>query len=146
MQIRLYGKKNRNNYSSKNGLHSTPGKNLLKFNCKNLDSYLGPKQFIEDECNKINKIGICNGLAWTMYGGEMISEVTYKDSTFNELPWKFEAGTPPIAEALGLKIAIDYLQKIGMENIEAHERELIKSVPPRSTLNDYVNDVNKITD
>src|SRR3990167_1302301 len=46
--------------------------NLLKFNCKNLDSYLGPKQFIEDECNKINKIGICNGLAWTMYGGEMI--------------------------------------------------------------------------
>ncbi|MBS3128496.1 cysteine desulfurase [Candidatus Woesearchaeota archaeon] len=60
-----------------------------------------------------------------LYGGDMISEVTYQESTWNELPWKFEAGTPPIAEAVGLKVAIDYLQKIGMEQIHAHEQELI---------------------
>ncbi len=47
-------------------------KNVVKFNCKTLDTYLGPRQFADDECNKVNKVGICNGLAWTMYGGEMI--------------------------------------------------------------------------
>lgn len=59
-----------------------------------------------------------------LFGGSMISEVTYEDSTWNELPHKFEAGTPPIAEAIGLKIAIDYLNEIGMQNIQAHEQHL----------------------
>ena len=61
-----------------------------------------------------------------LYGGDMISEVTFEETTFNELPWKFEAGTPPIAEALGLKAAIDYLTNIGMGNIQKHEQELTR--------------------
>jgi cysteine desulfurase/selenocysteine lyase len=57
-------------------------------------------------------------------GGEMISSVTYAKSTFNELPHKFEAGTPHIAGAIGLGASIDYLQSVGLENISIHEREL----------------------
>ncbi|QCW04779.1 aminotransferase class V-fold PLP-dependent enzyme [Natrinema pallidum] len=59
-----------------------------------------------------------------LYGGDMITKVTYEESTWNDLPWKFEAGTPQIAEAVGLVAAIDYLEDIGMDRIEAHEEEL----------------------
>jgi len=59
-----------------------------------------------------------------LYGGEMIRRVTYEDSTWEELPWKFEAGTPPIAEAVGLHAAIDYLEEIGMQRVRAHEDAL----------------------
>jgi len=58
------------------------------------------------------------------YGGGMIRKVTYEDSTWGELPWKFEAGTPPIAEAVGLAEAADYLDDIGMDRIERHENQL----------------------
>jgi len=58
-------------------------------------------------------------------GGEMISSVTYEKTLFNELPYKFEAGTPNIAGAIGLAAAIDYTQSLGLENISAHERELM---------------------
>jgi cysteine desulfurase/selenocysteine lyase len=61
-----------------------------------------------------------------LYGGDMITKVTYEESTWNELPWKFEAGTPQIAEAVGLVAAIDYLEEIGMERIEAHEEEMAR--------------------
>jgi cysteine desulfurase/selenocysteine lyase len=57
-------------------------------------------------------------------GGEMISSVTYSQSTFNELPHKFEAGTPNIAGAIGLGASIDYLQSVGPENLSAHEQAL----------------------
>jgi cysteine desulfurase/selenocysteine lyase len=57
-------------------------------------------------------------------GGDMISRVGFDESTWNELPWKFEAGTSPIAEGVGLGAAIDYLSGIGMENVRAHERDL----------------------
>src|SRR5439155_12055157 len=57
-------------------------------------------------------------------GGDMISTVTLEGFTPNELPWKFEAGTPAIAEAIGLGAAVDYLSALGMENVHAHEREL----------------------
>jgi cysteine desulfurase/selenocysteine lyase len=57
-------------------------------------------------------------------GGSMISTVSEQESTWNALPWKFEAGTPPIAEAAGLGAAIDYLAAIGMETVRAHEAEL----------------------
>jgi len=57
-------------------------------------------------------------------GGDMISRVGFDESTWNELPWKFEAGTSPIAEGVGLGAAIDYLAAIGMENVRAHERDL----------------------
>ena len=57
-------------------------------------------------------------------GGDMISKVEYERSSWNELPWKFEAGTSPIAEAIGLGAAVDYLSGIGMERVRAHEKEL----------------------
>ena len=57
-------------------------------------------------------------------GGEMIDFVNLYESTWKELPWKFEAGTPVIAGAIGLGTAIDFLNEIGLENIEAHEHKL----------------------
>ena len=59
-----------------------------------------------------------------LYGGDMISEVTYEDSKWNDLPYKFEAGTPNIADSIALGAACDYLSKVGMENIWNHEIEL----------------------
>jgi len=57
-------------------------------------------------------------------GGSMIRKVTLTDTTWADLPYKYEAGTPPIAEAYGLGIAIDYLQSLGLDAVERHEREL----------------------
>ena len=57
-------------------------------------------------------------------GGEMIRDVRLDGFVPNDLPWKFEAGTPPIAEAVGLHAAVDYLEAIGMDRIAAHENEL----------------------
>ena len=59
-------------------------------------------------------------------GGEMISDVRLDGFTTNEVPWKFEAGTPPIAEAIGLGAAIGYLESVGMERITAHEEALTR--------------------
>ena len=59
-----------------------------------------------------------------LYGGDMISEVKFKESKWNGLPWKFEAGTPPIAQAIGLGSAIDYLLDIGIDNIMKYEKFL----------------------
>lgn len=58
------------------------------------------------------------------FGGEMIDFVNLQESTWKELPWKLEAGTPIIAGAIGLGAAIDFLDQIGMEHIEAHEHKL----------------------
>ena len=57
-------------------------------------------------------------------GGEMISSVTFEKTTFNELPFKFEAGTPSVADVIGLMKAIEYMQQIGIEKIAEMEREL----------------------
>jgi cysteine desulfurase/selenocysteine lyase len=57
-------------------------------------------------------------------GGDMISKVEFDTSTWNELPWKFEAGTSPIAEGVGLGAAVDYLSGVGMETVRAHEKDL----------------------
>jgi len=59
-----------------------------------------------------------------MFGGEMISKVELNKSTWNELPWKFEAGTPNIAGAVGLGAAVDYLNKIGIDKVREHDIEL----------------------
>ena len=64
-------------------------------------------------------------------GGHMIRKVTVERTTWNELPHKFEAGTAPIAEAVGLGAAIDYLGEIGLEAIERHERELLDYTLPK---------------
>jgi cysteine desulfurase / selenocysteine lyase len=57
-------------------------------------------------------------------GGDMISTVSFEGSSWNELPFKFEAGTSPVAEGVGLGAAIDYLAAVGMERIRAHEKDL----------------------
>jgi cysteine desulfurase / selenocysteine lyase len=57
-------------------------------------------------------------------GGDMIASVDFLETTWNELPYKFEAGTPPIAEAVGLGTAVEYLGALGMERVRAHERSL----------------------
>jgi cysteine desulfurase/selenocysteine lyase len=57
-------------------------------------------------------------------GGDMIASVDFQSVSWNELPYKFEAGTPPIAEAVGLGAAVEYLSRLGMEQVRAHEREL----------------------
>jgi cysteine desulfurase/selenocysteine lyase len=57
-------------------------------------------------------------------GGEMIADVRLDGFTTNEIPWKFEAGTPPIAEAIGLGAAIAYLEGVGVEAIAEHEKHL----------------------
>jgi cysteine desulfurase / selenocysteine lyase len=57
-------------------------------------------------------------------GGDMIASVDFQSVSWNELPYKFEAGTPPIAEAVGLGAAVDYLDELGMERVRAHERAL----------------------
>ncbi len=59
-----------------------------------------------------------------MGGGDMIRRVSLRESTWNDLPWKFEAGTPAIAEAIGLGAAVDYLNALGMENVLRHEQEI----------------------
>ncbi|MGQ7330730.1 cysteine desulfurase [Streptococcus suis] len=64
-------------------------------------------------------------------GGEMIEFVYEQYATWKELPWKFEAGTPNIAGAIGLAAAIDYLNDIGMEHVQQHEEELISYIWPK---------------
>ena len=59
-------------------------------------------------------------------GGDMIREVKLEKSTWNDLPWKFEAGTPDVAGGVAFSTAIDYLNKLGMDNVRKHEKELLK--------------------
>ena len=65
-----------------------------------------------------------------MGGGEMIREVHLRRSEWNELPWKFEAGTPDIAAAIGFGVAAEYLVELGMDRVRAHERELVAYALP----------------
>jgi cysteine desulfurase/selenocysteine lyase len=58
-------------------------------------------------------------------GGDMIASVTFEKTTYNTIPYKFEAGTPPIAAAIGFGAAIDYLSSVGLSTIEAYEQNLI---------------------
>ena len=67
------------------------------------------------------------------FGGEMIALVDEQDSTWKELPWKFEAGTPNIAGAIGLGAAIDYLSRIGLSEIQEHEKALMAYLWPKLT-------------
>lgn len=60
------------------------------------------------------------------FGGEMIRQVEYDHATFNDLPWKFEAGTPAIAEVIAMGAAIDYLNSIGLDAIHEHEAKLTR--------------------
>lgn len=64
-------------------------------------------------------------------GGEMIKEVTFAKTTYNELPYKFEAGTPNIGDVVALRYAMEFINKLGKENIAAHEHELLKYATSR---------------
>ena len=70
------------------------------------------------------KYNLLNDMEPFMGGGEMIDKVTLKESTWNEVPYKFEAGTPNFAQAVGLGAAIDYLSEIDIKSIAKHESEL----------------------
>ena len=66
-------------------------------------------------------------------GGDMIAKVTFEKTTYREPPYRFEAGTPPIVEAIGLGAAMDYVTAIGMDNIMAHEKALLAYATERLT-------------
>ncbi|WP_225620738.1 cysteine desulfurase [Streptococcus suis] len=74
---------------------------------------------------------LLNRMSPVEFGGEMIDFVYEQSATWKELPWKFEAGTPNIAGAIGLGAAIDYLTEIGMDAIQAHEAELVDYIFPK---------------
>ncbi len=59
-----------------------------------------------------------------LYGGDMIHSVSLQNATWNKVPEKFEVGTPPIAQAYGLKAAVDFLQRVGMEDVRKHDAEI----------------------
>jgi cysteine desulfurase/selenocysteine lyase len=58
-------------------------------------------------------------------GGDMIKRVKLHEASWNDLPWKFEAGTPSVAEGIGLGAAVDYLENLGMDQVRTHERTLV---------------------
>ena len=73
-----------------------------------------------------------------LYGGDMISNVSLREAQWNEIPWKFEAGTPNIVGAIGLGKAVDYLNRIGMDVVHKHEQELYNyAVDKFSELKDF---------
>jgi cysteine desulfurase / selenocysteine lyase len=74
---------------------------------------------------------LLEGMSPFELGGHMIRKVTLEETTWNELPHKFEAGTAPIAEAVGLGAAIDYVSEVGLDTIERYERELLDYALPR---------------
>ena len=72
------------------------------------------------------RLNVLEGLEPGRGGSEMIKEVWLDHAQWNDLPWRFEPGTPPIAEAVGLTAAIEYLEKLGMARVTEHERELTR--------------------
>ncbi|MBS3162446.1 cysteine desulfurase [Candidatus Woesearchaeota archaeon] len=103
----------------------------LKINVKNLDcdflAFSGHKMFGPTGIGVLfGKKHLLDKLPPSKFGGGMIKEVTTKHSTWNDLPWKFEAGTPNISGAIGLTKAIEFINKMGINNIEKHNNELTK--------------------
>lgn len=72
------------------------------------------------------KKDLLNAMPPYMGGGEMIKDVTFEKTTYNDLPYKFEAGTPNIADVVALKTALEYIARLGKENIAAYENHLLK--------------------
>lgn len=71
------------------------------------------------------KEAMLNDLPPYQGGGEMIKDVSFEKTTYNELPFKFEAGTPSVGDVLGLKTAIEFMETIGIDNIANHEKQLL---------------------
>jgi len=72
------------------------------------------------------KMELLEGMPPYRGGGDMIDKVSFEETTYNRVPFRFEAGTPPIAASIGLSSAIDYLNKIGMSVIEERENQLVE--------------------
>ena len=72
------------------------------------------------------KLDVLERMTPFLTGGEMVLAVTYEDATWDDLPKRFEAGTPNIADAIGLGAAVDYLQALGMDNVREHEKSLTR--------------------
>jgi cysteine desulfurase/selenocysteine lyase len=71
------------------------------------------------------KVALLESMPPYQGGGDMISSVTFEKTTYNKLPYKFEAGTPDVAGVIGLGAAIEYLNHLGIERVAAHEREVL---------------------
>lgn len=71
------------------------------------------------------KADILNKMQPYQFGGDMIDNVTYEKTTFTDIPARFEAGTPASVQAIGMAEGLKYMMKLGLENIEAHEKELV---------------------
>lgn len=71
------------------------------------------------------KADILNKMPPYQFGGDMIDNVTYEKTTFTDIPARFEAGTPAAVQAIGMAEGLKYMMKLGLENIEAHEKELV---------------------
>ena len=100
--------------------------NVKKINCDFM-AFSGHKMFGPTGIGVLyGKKELLDNLEPFMYGGDMIKEVSLEDSNWNDIPWKFEAGTPNISGAIGLGKAIDYINKIGIDNIKKHDEELTK--------------------
>ncbi|MEE9555068.1 MAG: cysteine desulfurase [candidate division Zixibacteria bacterium] len=84
------------------------------------------------------KEAILNDMEPFLYGGEMISNVEFHEAVWNTLPWKFEAGTPNIAGAVGFSPAIDYLETLGMDAVRHHEIELTAYALERLSLLNHI--------
>ena len=74
----------------------------------------------------VGRTELLEGMDPFMGGGEMINKVSMQEATWNEIPWKFEAGTPKVAQVIGLGAAINYLMNIGLDNVHSHEQSLLR--------------------
>lgn len=100
--------------------------NVKKMDCDFL-SFSGHKMLAPTGTGALfAKRGILENMQPFMRGSAMIKEVYMHKATWNDLPWRFEAGTPNIADNIALGVAVDYLQKIGMKNVREHEMQLTK--------------------
>ena len=77
------------------------------------------------------KENLLNAMPPYQGGGEMVQHVSFEKTTYNELPYKFEAGTPSVGDVVGLKSAIDYIENIGIENIANYQQELLQYATKR---------------
>jgi len=77
------------------------------------------------------------------YGGEMINNVTFEETTFNDIPYKYEAGTPNVAGVLGMEAGLRYIEKVGVANIKQHEDELLEYATDLISQIDGVNIIGK---
>lgn len=77
------------------------------------------------------KYGILSDMNPFMFGGDMVKAVEQHKAYWNDLPWKFEAGTPNIADVIAFDAALTYLEKIGLENISKHDQKLLKYAIPK---------------